>query len=45
MGRALGMSRDALGRMRSNASMERSFRPEAWVAPLRTFMSHLRMPK
>jgi len=45
MGRALGMSRDALGRMRSNASMERSFTPEAWVAPMRTFMSHLRMPK
>ncbi len=43
--RALGMSREALARMRVRASAEKSFSPGAWVPRMQAFMHGLRMPQ
>jgi glycosyltransferase involved in cell wall biosynthesis len=43
--RALAMPRQALDRMRTRASEETSFAPDAWVQPMGDFMRALRLPQ
>lgn len=43
--RALGMPREALGRMRARAAQEKSFTPQAWVSRMQAFMRALRVSR
>ena len=45
LARALGLPREALGRMRRRAAEETAFTPEAWVPRMQAFMRQLRLPQ